>query len=529
MELKLTESDLQGIVQSVLKNMEIAKPVQMKAIIPATAASPIHEPPAYPLVTNDRPVYEGEIGKPFLPVVPAVAPKEAQVSKLPGVYDAMSDAIMAADMAQKAFAVNYDKAGREKTILAIREVVLKNKEKLAQLVFEETGFGVLAHKVAKHELAAAKTPGTEDLETVAFSSGGNLTLLETSPFGVIGAVTPVTNPTETIINNAISMLAGGNSVVFNVHPASKKSCSFLVGMLNEAIVASGGIPNLITMVQNPTTATLEELMTSPTVRLLVGTGGPGLGKKLQLSGKKSIVAGAGNPPVIVDETANLKKAAQDIIFGAGFDNNLLCIAEKEVFVLDAVADDLIFHLLNEGAYMLDSLQVQRVMGLVLEENKAGDASGCTLENSRRFLPSKHWIGRCAGSILKGIGAMDGKGTEQLLIFEAAPDHPFVQIEQMMPIMPIVRVKDLDEAIRHAVQAEHGNRHTAVMHSQNLANLNRFENAIQTTIFVKNASSLAGVGFGAEGFGTMTIAGPTGEGLTSARTFTRKRRSVLVSK
>lgn len=516
MELKLNESDLQAIIQSVLKNIEGQQPapIKLKTIVPATAK----EPAAYPLIPPKNPIRPYALNR---------LETEPETKKWSGVFDSMQDAITSADMAQKAYGKNFSKPEREKLLQSIRQEALANKEKLARLVFEETKLGVLEHKIAKHELAATKTPGTEDLRLEAFSSRQGSTLVETAPFGVIGAVTPVTNPTETVINNAISMLAGGNAVVFNVHPASARSCRFAVDLLNNAIVKAGGIPNLVTMAKTPTKDTLEELIASPKVKLLVGTGGPALGKKLQSSGKKAIVAGAGNPPVVVDETANLKQAAKDIIFGASFDNNLLCIAEKTVYALDAIADELIFHLLNEGASMLDAKQLEQAMDLVLAANKDHVAQGCSMDRSRAYHPSKEWIGKSAPSILQAIGEKS-TGKERLLIFEASQDHPFVQIEQMMPMLPIVRVKNLDEAIDLAVASEHGNRHTAIMHSQNIANLNRFEAAIETTIFVKNASSLAGVGYESEGFGTMTIAGPTGEGLTSARTFVRSRRSVLVN-
>ncbi|RXJ04632.1 aldehyde dehydrogenase EutE [Anaerobacillus alkaliphilus] len=447
------------------------------------------------------------------------------VTEAYGVFDSMEQAIDAGFQAQVNYVKDYKLQDRERLINAVRQSIVAEKETLAKLVLEETKLGNYQDKILKHELAALKTPGVDILKAEAFTGDDGLTIVEHAPFGLIGAVTPVTNPTETVINNSISMLAGGNAVVFNVHPSSKKACAYVVTLINKAIKAAGGPLNLVTMVKDPTLETLNPIMESPKVKLLVGTGGPGLVRTLLKSGKKAIGAGAGNPPVIVDETADMENAAKSIILGASFDNNLLCIAEKEVFVIDRVADDLIFQLLNQGAYMLDRYQLDKIMSLTLEENHQEEARGCSLNPKRKYHVNKNWIGKDAKAILSQIG-VTAPANVKLVICEVEAEHPFVQLEQMMPILPIVRVKDLDEAIQLAVTAEHGNRHTAIMHSKNLDNLAKFASAIDTTIFVKNASSLAGVGFGGEGHATMTIAGPTGEGITSAKTFTRQRRNVL---
>lgn len=515
MTVKMTEEDIQKIIQSVLKNIDASseeshqpdgptfarnteqiKPIQMKRVIQQTGSSQLFKEKHSP-----------------------------QTERYQGVFEKMEDAIEAAYHAQMDYVKRFQLKDRERIIDAIRSTILGRKEQLAKMVLEETKLGRYEDKVAKHELVASKTPGTEDLSTNAISGDDGLTIVEQAPYGLVGAVTPVTNPTETIINNSIGILASGNSVVFNVHPSSKHACAFVVGLINEAITSAGGPNNLITMVKNPTLETLNTIMESPKVKLLVGTGGPGLVRSLLKSGKKAIGAGAGNPPVIVDETADLQNAAARIIEGASFDNNLLCIAEKELFVVESVADDLIFHMLNNGAYMLDEQQLTEIMSFALEENNNQEARGCSLNNRREYHVAKQWVGKDARSFLQQLG-IQGYENVKLLICEVDFDHPFVQLEQMMPVFPIVRVKNLDEAIDMAVRAEHGNRHTAIMHSRNVDNLTKFARAIETTIFVKNASSLAGVGFGGEGHTTMTIAGPTGEGITSARTYTRQRRCVL---
>ncbi|GIM29798.1 aldehyde dehydrogenase [Clostridium polyendosporum] len=512
MSVNITEIDLQRIVEEVVKNIskvqELSVAQEKVNDNKIESLKEIKIPSSSDLIREDSVLY----------------------SKLPvrnGIFEDIDEAIEAADKAQKDLSRNFKLQDRERIIDAIRKVVLKNKEKLAEIVFEETRLGRYNHKIAKLELVAAKTPGTEDLKTEAFSGDDGLTIVEQGPFGVIGAVTPVTNPTESIINNSIGMIAAGNTVVFNVHPSSKNSCVYIVELLNDAIIQAGGPPNLINMVRIPTMETLNTLISHPKVRMLVGTGGSGLVKTILKSGKKAIGAGAGNPPVIVDETADLEHAAKEIIKGASFDNNILCIAEKEVFVVDEVAEELIFHMLNNGAYMLSNRELELIMQFALEgdTNSTARGCGCSLSNKIDYHISKEWVGKDARLFLEKVGIEVDKQIE-LLIFETDFNHPFVQLEQMMPILPIVRVRDIDDAIDMAVEVEHGNRHTAIIHSKNIDNVTKFARAIETTIFVNNASSLAGVGAEGEGYTTMSIAGPTGEGLISAKNFTRKRRCVF---
>lgn len=441
-----------------------------------------------------------------------------------GIFSSVEAAVDGAYNAQAEFVASYSIEDRDRIIQSIRNEVINNIEKLANLVHQETNLGKYEDKISKIKLAALKTPGTEDIKTNAISGDYGLMIEEMAPFGVIGAVTPVTNPVETLINNSISMLAGGNSIVFNVHPSSKKCSAFAVNLINNAIVKASGPKNLVTMIENPTIETVNELAAHPRVSMMVGTGGPNLVKALLSSGKKTIGAGAGNPPVVVDETANIELAAKGIIEGASFDNNILCIAEKEVFVVSTVADDLIYHMLQNGAYMLSKNELDRIMELTLVEDEVTGAKSCTMGSKKTYHVHKNWIGQDAAKILKAIEV--DKPDVRLIICEVDSDHPYVIVEQMMPVLPIVRCQDIYEAIKQAVKAEGGNRHTASIFSRNVENMTRFAKAINTTIFVKNAPTLAGVGYKGEGSATFTIAGPTGEGVTSAKTFTRVRRCVL---
>ncbi len=433
------------------------------------------------------------------------------MQKQKGVFDTMSDALEAVNKAYIEFK-GYSVAQREKMIAKIRELTLNEAAVMAELGVKETGMGRVSDKIIKHQLVASKTPGTEDLSPSVMTGDNGMTLVEMAPYGVIGSITPSTNPSETVICNSMGMIAGGNAVVFNPHPNAKEVANYAVDLVNRAILEAGGPENLVVTVKNPTKESSDEMMASPIVRMLVATGGPGVVKALLSSGKKAIGAGAGNPPVIVDDTADIKKAAKDIVDGASFDNNLPCIAEKECFVFANVKDQLISYMQQSGAYLIKGEQIETLKKTIL------------VEKNGKYSINKDWVGKDASLFLKTLGI---NSDAKLVICETSADHPFVQVEMMMPVLAIVGVNDIDEAITLACKAEHGNRHSAHIHSKNVDHLTKFARAVETTIFVKNAPSYAGIGAGGEGYTTFTIAGPTGEGLTAAHSFTRQRRCVLV--
>lgn len=432
--------------------------------------------------------------------------------KLLGIFDDMEDAIAAAKEAQKEIQP-MPLEFREKIIAGIRKKTLENVKMFAEMGVEETGMGNVGHKILKHQLVAEKTPGTEDLSTIAWSGDRGLTLTEQGPWGVIGAVCPSTNPTETVICNSIGMIAAGNTVVFMPHPSAKNVSNLAIDMINRASIEVGGPENIVVAVKEPTMETSNIVFKHKDVSLLVATGGPGVVTSVLSSGKRAMGAGAGNPPVLVDETANIQKAAEDIINGCTFDNNLPCIAEKEVLAVDTIADELIYHMEQNGCYHANAEEVQKLIGTVFIE-----------KNGKQILNRK-CVGRSAKVLLGMIGITVGDEI-RCIIFEGEKTNPMIWEELMMPILGIVRVKDVEEGIELAVELEHGNRHSAHMHSTNVNNLTKFGKAIDTAIFVKNAPSYAALGFGGEGYATFTISSRTGEGLTSAKDFTKKRRCVM---
>ncbi len=433
-----------------------------------------------------------------------------------GVYPDIDSALAAARAAQGRLA-DLPLERRNLLIAAMRQAATEHAPALARAAWQETGMGRYEDKVEKNLLVAARTPGTEVLQAQAWTGDRGLTLVELAPYGVIGAITPSTNPTSTIICNAIGMLAAGNAVVFNAHPGAKACSAETVRVLNRAIQSAGGPLDLITCPAEPTIESAQKLMRHPTVGLLVVTGGPGVVREAMLSGKKAICAGPGNPPAVVDETADLEQAARGIVKGASFDNNVVCILEKEILAVASIADRLKATMCQRGAVEIDSGQLDRLMKVILAEDHGPGKHGVV---------NKAFVGKSPERILQEIG-MRVDAQVRLVIAETDAQHPLVWTEQLMPVIPLVRVRSADEAIDLAKAAEQGMGHTATIHSKNLDVLSRMSREINTSIFVKNGPSLAGLGFGGEGYTSFSIASPTGEGVTSARDFVRVRRCVLV--
>ncbi len=432
-----------------------------------------------------------------------------------GIYADLDSAVAAAQRGFRALdALTIEK--RVALIDAMRATMRANAELLARMAHEETGLGRVEDKIRKNHLVIDKSPGPEILQPSAWTGDRGLTLVERAPYGVFGVITPSTNPTSTIINNAIGLVAAGNSAVVNVHPGAKRVSAYQIQLLNRAIVHAGGPPDVLTALAEPTVETAQALMKHPGIRILLITGGGAVVRLAMSSGKRAICAGPGNPPVVVDETADLDLAGREIVFGASFDNNIICVDEKEIFAVSSIADRLKAAMIENGAVELPSYRLKALEKLVFEELPGPRQHG---------VMRKNWIGKDAGAILRELGI--SAPNARLVLVETPVDHPLIWTEQLMPVMPIARVRNVDEAIDLAVEAEHGFGHTASMFSRNIDALSRMARLINTSIFIKNGPNLAGLGYGGEGFTSFSIASPTGEGLTNALTFTRIRRCTMV--
>jgi aldehyde dehydrogenase len=433
-----------------------------------------------------------------------------------GIYSDVSEAVAAASAAQREF----EQRGlddRRKAVASIRKICSEQAETLGREELEETKIGRLPHKVEKLKIIADRIPGVEFLRTEAFSGENGITLQEYAPFGVIGVITPVTHSLPTLAGNAINMLAAGNAIVCNPHPSGARIACKGVRLFNQAIHQAIGIDNLITIIDKPTLESAQAIFDHRDVRLLCVTGGPAVGRAALRSPKRAIVAGPGNPPVVVDETADLDNAARCIVIGAAYDNNLLCIGEKEVFAVAAIFDELMAAMTRYKAVRLDAGQVAALTKVAFVKGP---------DEKHPLVPNKDLLGQDAAVLAASIGLKVPADTE-LLIGETDESNPFVPEEQMMPFVPFVRVPDVDTAIALAKKHEHDFKHTAVIHSRNLETITRMGREMDVTLFIQNGPSTAGLGSGGEGYLSFSIATPTGEGVTTPLTFTRQRRSTTV--
>jgi len=432
-----------------------------------------------------------------------------------GVFERLEDAVAAAEAAH----LRLDSlALRERVVLAVRRAARSNARRLAEMAVDETGMGRIEDKVKKNLLVADRTPGPEILSPSAITGDMGLTLVENAAWGVIASVTPSTNPAATVINNSISMLSGGNAVVFAPHPGAKRTTQEAIRILNRAVHEETGINNLMTCVKEPTIEAARQLFTWPGIDLLVVTGGEAVVEAARkATNKRLIAAGAGNPPVVVDETADLARAARGIYDGASFDNNIVCADEKEIIVVEAVAEGLKRELAGVGAVEISREQAEAVARAVLLDYPGP-----------KCRPNPKWVGRDAAELARA-GGFSVPDSCRLLFVDVGRevDHVFARVEQMMPLLPLLRARDFAEAMEWAVLLERGLRHTAGMYSRDIEHMHDMARRMNTSLFVKNGPHVAGLGAGGEGWTSMTISTPTGEGVTNARTFVRLRRCTLV--
>jgi aldehyde dehydrogenase len=474
--MQLTEDLIRGVVQEVLSGIRNTRPAPTVA--------------------------------PSAPTLPA--PKADW-----GVFTCVDAAVAAATEAQREFE-RRGVADRQKAVECVRRICLDQREQLGKEEFEETKIGRLEHKIDKLIACGTRVPGVEALRTNAYSGGYGISLEEFAPFGVIGAITPVTHSLPTLAGNAINMLAAGNAIVFNPHPSAARIACKGVQLFNRAIHKEIGIANLLTIIETPTLDSAQKIFDHRGIALLCVTGGPAVARAALRSPKRAIVAGPGNPPVVIDETADFDNAARSIVAGASYDNNLLCIGEKEVFVVESVFDEVMAAMARHKAVRLDAKQIATLT-----------AAAFVTEPDGKQHVNKDLIGQDAAVLAKHAGM--SVSADALVVFgETEESHPFVVHEQMMPFVPFVRARDVDHAIELAKKYEHGFRHTAIIHSRNVETITKMGREMNTTLFIQNGPCVAGLGVGGEGFLSFSIATPTGEGVTSPLTFTRQRRSTTVN-
>jgi len=482
-------------------------PATMQPSLPAAKASPATEA----LVRSVVEQVLAQVG----PLAPSASGRSLVGRH--GLFSCPDEAVRAAREAFEQLSTRT-REDRKRIIDHIRRISIDQCVELGTMEMEETKIGRLEHKIEKLKTLGEKTPGVEFLRSEVFSGDRGLAVIEHAPFGVIGAITPVTHSLPTITGNAVSMIAGGNTLVVNPHPSGKRVAAEGVRRFNEAIHADLGIDNLICLITEPTLESAETIFGHPEIDAICVTGGPAVARAALNSGKRAVVAGPGNPPVVVDETADLDRAARAIIQGGAYDNNLLCIAEKEIFVVERVFDAMLNAMERAGAVRLNGQEIDQLTRVAITTVGEGE--------QRHAVAAKEFIGQDAAVLARAAGRQVAPETE-IVFGETDESNPFVPVEQMMPFLPFVRVRDIDQAIAKAKYFEHGFRHTSIIHTNNVRNMTRMGRALDTTLFVKNGPCMAALGLGGEGYISFSIATPTGEGVTTPLTFTRERRCSLI--
>ncbi len=431
-----------------------------------------------------------------------------------GVFKTVDEAVAAAGDAYKKLN-SVPLSERAKAIEIVKTMCFDQAEELGKAEFAETKIGRLDHKIEKLQIIK-RVPGMEWLKCDAVSGDHGLTVTEYAPFGVIGGITPVTHSLPTLACNFVNMVSSGNTIVVNAHPSGARIAAEGVRRFNKAIYAATKLENLVTIIETPTIESADQIFKHRGIKLICVTGGPAVARAAMASSKRAIVAGPGNPPVVVDETADIDNAARSIIKGAAYDNNLLCIGEKEVFAVNAIFDKLMDSMSQNGAFLLNASQIDALTKLAFTPPK---------EVGGHWGLNRDLVGKDASFLAEQIGIRVPADT-QLLYGETDEANPFVPEEQMMPFVPFVRARCVDHAIEQALEHEHGFKHTSLIHSRNVRHMTKMGRAMETTIFVKNGPCGAGLGLGGEGYLSFSIATPTGEGVTNPLTFTRQRRCVL---
>ncbi len=532
--MQLDDSKVAELVSRVVARLKQngAAPSLAKAPAPKVAHAPAAEHTgstnwvrSKPARADDRPI-QRKTGFSSSGPTPAVAKKTAApastsaptVAKAApatgdGVYTDVDAACRAAERSyQELTKLGFN--ARFKLIEVFRAAALANIERWSVEAARETGMGRAEDKLKKNRLVTLRTPGPEILvNPTTFAGSDGITSIRLDPWGVIASIIPCTNSTETVINNGIGMLAAGNAVVFNPHPVAKKISCDAVRTLNQALSAAGFPKELLCILAEPTVESANALMKHPLTGMVLVTGGGAVVDVAMKCGKRAVCAGPGNPPSVVDETACLDRAAKALVSGASLDNNVVCTDEKAVIAVASIADALKQKMLARDCVEVTGANIEKLTKIILSDPGSPTHHGMT---------NKKFVGKNPSVILREIG-MNVDDRVRLAIVDVEKDHPLIWTEQLMPVLPICRVKDADEAITFAAAVEGGRRHTASIHSQRLDRITRFANTLNCSICVANDSNYAGLGLNGEGYTSFSIATPTGEGLTTARTFCRERR------
>jgi acetaldehyde dehydrogenase/alcohol dehydrogenase len=325
---------------------------------------------------------------------------------------------------------------------------------LAKMAVAESGMGIVEDKVIKNHFASEYIYNAyKDEKTCGVlatdDTFGTITIAE--PIGLICGIVPTTNPTSTAIFKALISLKTRNGIIFSPHPRAKDATNKAADIVLQAAVAAGAPKDIIGWIDAPSVELSNQLMHHPDINLILATGGPGMVKAAYSSGKPAIGVGAGNTPVVIDETADLKRAVASILMSKTFDNGVICASEQSVIVVDSVYDAVRERFASHGGYMLQGAELSAVQNIILKNGGLNAAI----------------VGQPAFKIAEMAGISVPPSTK-ILIGEVKlvdESEPFAH-EKLSPTLAMYRAKDFQDAVAKAEKlvAMGGIGHTSCLYT-----------------------------------------------------------------
>ncbi|MER3382050.1 bifunctional acetaldehyde-CoA/alcohol dehydrogenase [Pectobacterium aroidearum] len=358
---------------------------------------------------------------------------------------------------------------------------------LAKMAVAESGMGIVEDKVIKNHFASEYIYNAyQDEKTCGVLSTddtfGTITIAE--PIGLICGIVPTTNPTSTAIFKALISLKTRNGIIFSPHPRAKNATNKAADIVLQAAIAAGAPKDIIGWIDQPSVELSNQLMHHPDINLILATGGPGMVKAAYSSGKPAIGVGAGNTPVVVDDTADIKRAVASILMSKTFDNGVICASEQSVIVVDSVYDAVRERFATHGGYMLKGKELHAVQGILLKNGSL----------------NADIVGQPAPKIAEMAGITVPANTKVLIGEVTAVDEsePFAH-EKLSPTLAMYRAKDFNDAVIKAEKlvAMGGIGHTSCLYTDQdnqPERVNHFGNMMKTArILINTPASQGGIG------------------------------------
>lgn len=414
-------------------------------------------------------------------------PKETQTEeeKKKQIYDMVDNLVKRSHVALDEMA-NFTQEQVDKICEAVATAGEQNAYPLAKMAVEETKRGVVEDKTTKNMYASEniwnslrheKTVGVieEDKEL-------GLTKIA-EPKGVIAGVTPVTNPTSTVIFKAMLALKTRNTIIFGFHPQAQKCCVETGKIIQAAAVAAGAPRDAIQWIEEPSLDATTDLMNNPGVQTILATGGPGMVKAAYSSGKPAIGVGPGNGPSYIEKTANIDRAVYDIVLSKNFDNGMVCASENSVVVDDEIYDQVKEEFKKWSCYFLNKEEIKKFEERFIDPRR-GTVAGPV-------------AGKSAYEIAKLCGVDVPKETKVIVAEYKGVGRKFpLSAEKLSPVFTLYRAKDHDDAFRICSELlDYGGRgHTAGIHSSDQKVIKEFSMKMDACrILVNSPAALGGIG------------------------------------